>query len=292
MFKDPNTLISIKKGKIIDDLIKEYVGQFCFPHSNLQDLRLVEAMYLECNFFGTNFSRSILTRTSFVGSTLKGAIFRGANLTNVDFTNADLTDVVFEKCILDGANFYNAKTSGANFLHVVSARQAIFERTDLCGCTLSGACFTGATFFKANLTDAICIGTNFTNVDLSHCTITGIDFTRATLVKTNLSFHNEQDLNFTQANMSGAIMDTVTLRNCNFTEAKLYKAHFSDCFIYDPIKMKCITETVFDNTLITNLDNSLEYYGSVVLGSTRVVNQIEEEYEWVDKNYSQIPSHQ
>ena len=90
-----------------------------------------EAVCIESEFRGTNFSGAALTGANFMGAELREANFSETTLTESTFLGADLTDVNFQNADLRLSNFTRAALGGANFV----------------GANLSGACIKGDEFW-------------------------------------------------------------------------------------------------------------------------------------------------
>lgn len=155
-----------------------------------------------------------LSYHDFAGADLRGSNFVGANLSFADFTGANIEGVNFE-----GATVIGAKFGGA------SARRSNFKNAVLYRSVLTGAHFSDANFYGA---------------DLKWVDARGADFERGDLRNVNASFADFSDADLGNANMSGALAPYSRFINtdatcawfgnsnfdgANWTQATLSRAH-------------------------------------------------------------------
>ncbi|CAF1219191.1 unnamed protein product [Didymodactylos carnosus] len=125
--------------------------------------------------------------------------------TDVRLTYVCLTDSSFEGINLTGVNFTGSILTNANFRDTILKR-SVFMNTILTKTDFTRSKLINITFTNADFTDAIFIETH----------VTTCSFARSTFVRADLSFMKLAYLNLFE--------ETTSIRNTNFTKAKLIQA--------------------------------------------------------------------
>ena len=144
---------------------------------------------------------------------LSYTILRGANMQrmffsdSVDLTRADMTD----------ANFFGARIERGSF------DGAILNSTNLSKCHILQCDFSNAKMQGVDLSESECIYTNFSNADMSSANLE--NFCAGDIELEEGQSWNNVDLS--KANLRGAILGNIPIRNANLTGAIFQGANLS-----------------------------------------------------------------
>lgn len=139
---------------------------------------LVETSFVGCTFDSVRWREIALHRCRFVACT-----FLDSDLSLVDIEESVLRDVSFDACSLTGINWGSAASTmhdpfGVDFrgcvLNFGTFRDCELHRRRIDLCVAHECDFRGA-----DLTDAVCRGTDFTGSDFTGANLTGADLRRA-----------------------------------------------------------------------------------------------------------------
>ena len=145
----------------------------------------------------------------------------------MDLSSTDLSRVVS----FDMAIMHNTTWPAEALLLDVS-----FNRTDLSrstfgeGTILDGASFVSATLYRVNFKGASLRRANFEDANLTDTDFTGANLGEANLEEANMTrvvFDKTTD--FSQANLRETIYAGMTLRNIDFTQARLVRSGVHGC---------------------------------------------------------------
>ena len=190
------------------------------------------------NLQKAKFTRADLRGADFQGADLRGADFRGAKLHQADFRGAKLRGARFDTVPKGGkrekqasclqttpAECQGANLSGANFSYAIlygaNLSGANLTNANLTWAILTQANLSGANFFGANLSYAILPGTNLTNANLTGANLYQAKLYGANLTQANLTYAYLTYANLYQANLSGTVWNNTTCPNGTVTSTGL-----------------------------------------------------------------------
>lgn len=161
----------------------------------LHNAELLQPAFIECKLGGTDFSRALLDRATFVTCEAEGVRFLQTRMKGTVFA---------EKCKLSKADFSQADLSGSNL------RAGAFPGAVLRGARLDQADLSDADLSKADLTGAsargaLAIRTNFRGAKLAE-----VNFMDAILQRADLCGADAHDINLFGADLSRVAMDKDT----------------------------------------------------------------------------------
>lgn len=160
-----------------------------------------------------------------------GESLKGVNLTGYDFTGMDFTDQDFSGAILNEAIFKNTILNNANL------SKAICNGTDFTGASIKHADFTKIILNGVTFTDATCTGTNFTKAI----------FTKTDLSNTALDECNVEHALFNESQLINVSACQLLAKHTVFEKSILDGAKFNE---------STIPNTIFSNTSVEDVDFS------------------------------------
>ena len=212
--------------------------------SQMLDLKKIN--FVGANLSGTDFSKSILSRSNFREAKLKGANFSGSKLARTNFLKTDLRGISFNRAVLANASLRQADLRGADL------SSANLIGADLFGARLTGATFTNTTFPKRSVSEKDFSKTNLCEADLSDLDLSENNFNESSLIGANLSGANLSQATFIRANLSGA-----NLNNAQMVQTNFEGANISDCSIYGIAAWGLkIDDSIQSNLIITREEES------------------------------------
>jgi fluoroquinolone resistance protein len=156
-----------------------------FKDEDFASLDLTGSVFIDCQFDGASFKKSILAQTtwrkcrgamaSFDMADLTEALFDGGDYNNTSWVRARLASTTFNEVKLTGAKFGQAQTLGLTLRHSIlvnadlrgiSFRKQRLESLNMSGADLAGCDFSAAHFMGGSLRDANLRGASFRGADL------------------------------------------------------------------------------------------------------------------------------
>ena len=247
-----------------------------------------------------NFSGAILTGTGFAGAVMHGTKFDGVDLTSTDFGPAPN----FRPPVIVAPTATNPRTSfakatlpaaliGLNWTMLDLSETELIGTGDLSGVNAQYARLSGT---GLNLSGIKLIGSNFSNADIGGDSDTPLDFSNShfseTLDEPISTFESAtlRNANFSNAKLVGANFKNVqgsrtdTDRGANFssaymvnavlTEANLVKANFSGAQLYGTAQMDHanLQEADFSNSILAGLNLDQAHLRGAVFDGAILVN--------------------
>ena len=157
----------------------EFISQQ-FKGLNYQNVEIIDKEFDECMFVDCT-----LRETSFVNCRFRDCAFQGSDLSLVRVENCTFTTTTFQDSQLIGINWAEASWHPRGFLKTVDFINCILNYSSFFGLSLKAIKFVNCMakevdFAEADLTDAQCLKTDFSNSRFHHTNLTQADFTGAT----------------------------------------------------------------------------------------------------------------
>ncbi len=208
--------------------------------ASLVDANLAEATLDEAELSGALLGSANLRGVSAKDAVLVGADLRRARLDGADLAGADLTEALLEDAVLDGADLsdarlYDVRAARASLRRCVLrgaraeaaqapkadltdalADESVWERADLQQARLESASLVGASLLRAR-----CDGASFIRADLTEARLTRAKLTGAVLVRANLFEANLDRADLRQADLRGANLHAVSTMGTELAGALL-----------------------------------------------------------------------
>jgi len=276
---------------LTNQLMQQVIKSLKFVETDFRTFEFVakrdlsDVSYVRCDFSGMDlkerkFNGCVLTETNFTKANLKDAEIGRSVLTKVDFSNCDLSNVHFvhsdfEDCIITGANLSGSNLLGTNIGKINKDSRGY----DLSNITFSDVKYMTSELFKnaSNVTKSVFCNCDLTDLDLSGCDFTGSDFSSAKLKNVNFSNSNLSGCTFSYTelegcNFTGAIINSTTWENCDFTTINqasygysFYKSVFTFCTLSESFFRKATNLTNIDmqGSSMEDMDlSSINFQGS------------------------------
>jgi fluoroquinolone resistance protein len=125
-----------------------------FDGCHFQNVRLARARFERCSFEGCSFEDCDLSMVVLDSCSFRDVTFLRAKLMGIDWSQSALSfSAAFEECTLDYGNFGGMNLRN-HALIGCSAKDTVFQRTDLQHADFSGTDLSGAQFGRTNLNGA------------------------------------------------------------------------------------------------------------------------------------------
>ncbi|EGO9725875.1 pentapeptide repeat-containing protein, partial [Escherichia coli] len=218
---------------------------------------------------GVDFTDCDLRNAKFENATLENNDFRKVrHLTYVNFKNANLRNCNFSGKVLTGVNFTGSDLSKAYLEHIdftsvilyeTSATSATSATSDtskipeipgapkipatpripgtpkviLTGAILNYSDLSDKDLSEYDLTDTVCMFTNFTNANLTKCKLFNTNFSAATFNNTNFTGTEGSNILFNHAWLFNTIFIDTTFKNACFFNAKVNNVSLKSAYLYN-----------------------------------------------------------
>ncbi|HCN4668652.1 TPA: pentapeptide repeat-containing protein, partial [Escherichia coli] len=218
---------------------------------------------------GVDFTDCDLRNAKFENATLENNDFRKVrHLTYVNFKNANLRNCNFSGKVLTGVNFTGSDLSKAYLEHIdftsvilyeTSATSATSATSDtskipeipgapkipatpripgtpkviLTGAILNYSDLSDKDLSEYDLTDTVCMFTNFTNANLTKCKLFNTNFSAATFNNTNFTGTEGSNILFNHAWLFNTIFIDTIFKNACFFNAKVNNVSLKSAYLYN-----------------------------------------------------------
>jgi len=200
--------IRFKKCSFKDATLLQCIFTECEFTENMMGARMTRTTFVQSKLTRNQYAGAVLDSSHFVKSALQGEVFGYGKFINVALTyHTTVQDCSFAHSQFKQCNLRGLHLDGQDFTH------ADMSMTDLSECSLQGS-----TLSKMTARDAL-----FVRTDLRHARGAHANLIQATLTKANLEHADFSKANFFRANLGGARLDETTdLERTYTTEANLY----------------------------------------------------------------------
>lgn len=156
--------------------------------------------------------RKVFQECSFLQCDFKETHFEGCAFRQCTFTNCDLSLVQIKNCAFVDTHFDDCKLVGVNWIDADWSKSALFGPPSFTKCTLNYSTFIGLKLRKVRMVDCIARDVDFSEADLTQAVCTGTDFAESRFVKTNLT-----EADFTGATHYRIAANLNTLKKTKFS---------------------------------------------------------------------------
>jgi len=163
--------------------------------------------YRNASIKNKEFSSCKFSRCNF-----KDADFSGCKFIQCQFVDCDLSLSIHKNCNFNEVTFKNTQLVGINWMDTSLARKGYFRPVEFIGCTLNYGTFIGCYLKSVRMSDCMVQSVDFSEANLSQALCVGSDF--------SASRFNNTDL--TEANFRGARNYAISV-----IDNKVKKAQFS-----------------------------------------------------------------
>ena len=217
-----------------------------FTGSNLDGIKFIGTSIsaglslIDCSMVGATMRNCILAYSNFTRADLRGAKLFGSYFLEGVFKDADL-----EKCSLVGAEFFTADFDGANFKNVKFLGSKFLSNSNLSRAknlneNSMARCFIGGAILPPGFKQPTHVkikgmsigpaasfpGANLRGADLSGLSLKNADFEGADLSEADFLYSDIENSNFSGANLEGSRFFSAHIEKSNFSDAKLMRARF------------------------------------------------------------------
>ena len=214
-----------------------------FQKARLEDLKVVEADFSDCDFAG-----AVLKDCTFINCRFPHARMTGAALDNCSFVNCDLGKLHGEQLRADRCNFLSCGLDRADLcgamMKKVTFADVAFHAVKLCHSLLDECAWFGKTdMYGVNFLEAHAVKCGFQDANLSAagffkaifsgCNMSGTNLTLADMRLSSwngsiFSFANAQKADFFGANLLGATFHGADLAEASFRAANFFRTDLSE----------------------------------------------------------------
>jgi uncharacterized protein YjbI with pentapeptide repeats len=228
---------SFKKANLADaDLSATDCTRADLSGANLTDAvfdaaRMMQSKVAKADAKGTSFIETDLSGVILSDTDLSGADLSGSNLNQTNMTGANLAEASMEGAqgpgvVMDGADLTELRASGnssftGGSFKQVTAKESIWESSDLSGTDFSFSKMEGASFAEANLTSARLRAADMRNSRFEKADLSKADLVYANLLESSFEKARLTQCDFRNANLYGSEFLNATIDDTRFENANL-----------------------------------------------------------------------
>ncbi|EFH3870556.1 type III effector [Escherichia coli] len=194
-----------------------------------------------------NFKNANLRNSNFSGKVLTGVNFTGSNLSNAYLEYIDFTTVTLYETPATPATPATSDTSetpkipeipGTHKIPATPKTPAIPQipgtpKVILTGAILNYSDLSGKDLSEYDLTDTVCMYTNFSNANLTKCKLFNTNFSAAKFDNTNFTGTEGSNILFNHAWLFNTIFIETIFKNACFFNAKVNNVSLKKAYLYN-----------------------------------------------------------
>ncbi|EFA4029913.1 pentapeptide repeat-containing protein [Escherichia coli O108:H9] len=191
-----------------------------------------------------NFKNANLRNSNFSGKVLTGVNFTGSNLSNAYLEYIDFTTVTLYETPATPATSDTSETPkipeipGTHKIPATPKTPAIPQipgtpKVILTGAILNYSDLSGKDLSEYDLTDTVCMYTNFSNANLTKCKLFNTNFSAAKFDNTNFTGTEGSNILFNHAWLFNTIFIETIFKNACFFNAKVNNVSLKKAYLYN-----------------------------------------------------------
>ena len=223
----------------------DFSGTICegvdFTDCDLRYVTFIDASLEKIDFrkvrhlLNINFTNANLRNSNFSGKVLTGVNFTGSDLSNAYLEHIDFTTVILYETPATPATSETAKIPEIPGAPKIPATPRIpgTPKVILTGAILNYSDLSDKDLSEYDLTDTVCMFTNFTNANLTKCKLFNTNFSAAKLDNTNFTGTEGSNILFNHAWLFNTIFIDTIFKNACFFNAKVNNVSLKNAYLYN-----------------------------------------------------------